>query len=251
VRRIALRIAYDGTGFAGWQIQKEERTVQAVVESAVSEVCGRETGVTASGRTDSGVHAAGQVCHFDAGDEGPPGERFSLALNRLLPADVRVLSSARVGEDFHARFRARRREYRYYLLEGRTADPFSRPYCLLRAALPPLRWLNRCASLFVGTHDFSSFAAEKDENEHKVRTVLSSVFYPEGPYLVYRVVGHSFLWKMVRTMVGTVLELAERSGSPEELVRILQMRDRRSAGATAPARGLFLHRVYYDERLFG
>jgi len=250
VRRIALRVAYDGTEFAGWQVQRDERTVQGVIEASLAEVCKKGINVVASGRTDSGVHARGQVCHFDAGESGPPGERFSQALNRLLPPDVRVTASAAVDTEFHARYRAIMREYRYYLLEGRCSDPFQRPYCYLRASLPSLEQLNRFAAPLVGSHDYTSFAAEKDENESKCRTVTSCAFFPEGSYTVFRILGHSFLWKMVRTIVGTILELGEGGGSPPDLERILDARDRKSAGATAPSRGLFLHRVYYDEKPF-
>ena len=248
--RIALLAAYDGTNFAGWQVQKDERTVQAELERALSRVCNERIPVTASGRTDSGVHASGQVCHFDEGESGPPGDRYYLALNQHLPGDVRVLDSAEVDSGFHARFRARHREYRYYLIEGRAASPFQRPYSWLRSSLPPVAELNRYASVFTGTHDFTSFAAEKDENESKIRSIGSCAFYVRGSYTVFRVVGRSFLWKMVRTMVGTILELADRGEGPEELRAILERRDRRSAGSTAPARGLFLHRVYYDEPIF-
>lgn len=250
MRRIALELAYDGTGFAGWQVQNNERTVQEELERGIEKVCRTKIRVTGSGRTDSGVHACGQICHFDTEDKGPPDEKFFLALNRHLPEDLRVLKSCRVEESFHARYKARKREYRYYLLRGQTASPFQRPYCYLRSSTAPIDKLNRYASLLVGTHDFSSFAAEKDENENKVRTVLSSAFYTEGPYTVFRITGRSFLWKMVRTIVGTVLELSDRGAEPEEIRQILYSKNRKSAGATAPARGLFLHRVEYDERLF-
>ncbi|MFO7849509.1 MAG: tRNA pseudouridine(38-40) synthase TruA [Spirochaetia bacterium] len=250
MRRIALLVAYDGSDFAGWQVQNNERTVQRELERGVSKVCDKEIRVTASGRTDSGVHASGQICHLDVEGTGPPGDKFFLALNRHLPGDVRVLKSGRVEDTFHARYNARRREYRYYIQRGRAASPFQRPYSYLRSSVASLERLNRYASVLVGTHDFSSFAAEKDENENKVRTVLSSAFYTEGPYTVFRIVGISFLWKMVRTIVGTILELSERDAEPEEIRRILYDKRRKSAGATAPARGLFLHRVEYDKRLF-
>jgi tRNA pseudouridine38-40 synthase len=250
VRRIALLVAYDGTDFAGWQVQRNERTVQAEVQRSIAEVCPAPARVVASGRTDAGVHAAGQVCHFDTDERGPEGSSFFLALNRHLPKDVRILRSAEVNGRFHARYWAQKREYRYYLLKGRAADPFQRPYCCLRSALPRPEQLNRYASLFAGRHDFTSFAAEKDENESKIRTILSAAFFLDGPYTVFRVVGHSFLWKMVRTMVGTVLDLAEHEAEAVELRRIMEGRDRRLAGGTAPARGLFLHRVDYDERPF-
>lgn len=250
MRRIALRLAYDGTNFAGWQVQRSERTVQAELETALQRVCRSPVKLIASGRTDSGVHAVGQVCHFETGDEGPPGSKFYLALNRHLPADVRALGSAEVREDFHARYDAKQREYRYYLLKGRAATPFQRPYCYALASLPPLRLLNRYTLPLTGRHDFSSFAAEKDENENKVRRLSACVFVQEGPYTVLHISGDAFLWKMVRTIVGTILECAGRKADSDELREIMGKRDRKCAGTTAPSRGLFLHRVRYDERIF-
>lgn len=250
MRRVALLVSYDGTNYAGWQVQKSERTVQEVMERAVARVCKEELRITASGRTDSGVHALGQVCHFETGGKGPPGKKFSLALNKELPGDVRVLRSIEAEGDFHARYSARGREYRYFLVGGEMCTPFQRRYSYLRRKLPPIELLNRYASLFTGRRDFTSFAAEKDENESKIRTVYSCCFFYEGPYIVFRVVGDSFLWKMVRTMLGTILELAEKDITPKRITRILEDRDRKSAGATAPARGLFLYRVQYDGRLF-
>ncbi len=245
-RRIALQLAYDGGAYAGWQIQTGSRSVQGTVEEALYHMHGRRVPLIGSGRTDSGVHARGQVAHFDTDVSSIPAEKFVLALNRHLPGDVRILFSREVPADFHARFHARRREYRYYLLPQRVADPFQRPYCWARHDLPSAMQLNRYAASLTGRRDFTSFAAERDESESKVRRVESAACYPEGPFIVFRVVGNAFLWKMVRTLVGTMVEQALVGRGPQAMERILAKRRRDAAGATAPARGLFLHGVYYD-----
>jgi tRNA pseudouridine38-40 synthase len=245
LRRIALRIAYDGSAYAGWQIQARERSVQGSLEEALERMHGRRIPLTGAGRTDSGVHARGQVAHFDTDIPGIPGEKVAPALNRLLPPDIRILASREVPADFHARYRAVRREYRYYLLPRRIADPFQRPYCWARGDLPDPALLNRYAGPLTGRRDFTSFAAERDPSTSKVRLLESAAFYPEGPYTLFRVVGNAFLWRMVRTIVGTIVEQAVSGADPREMERIIAARNRAAAGATAPARGLFLHGVYY------
>lgn len=245
MRRIALRLAYDGTAYAGWQIQAAETSVQGTLEAALARIHERRVVLTGAGRTDSGVHARGQAAHFDTDMAGIPGRKFALALNRYLPGDIRVMSSREVPEDFHARFDAYRREYRYYLLPGRIVDPFQRPYCWARWDLPSPVTLNRYAARIVGTRDFSSFAAERDPSDSKVRRVESAAFYPAGPYTVFRIAGNAFLWKMVRTAVGTIVEQAAAGADPLRIEEILAARNRNAAGATAPARGLFLHGVWY------
>jgi tRNA pseudouridine38-40 synthase len=246
VRRIALRLAYDGTAYAGWQMQATERSVQGTVESALQRIHGQRVSLTGSGRTDSGVHARGQVAHFDTDMEGIPAEKFSLALNRHLPGDIRVMSSRQVPPDFHARYSACWREYRYYLLPRRIADPFQRPFCWARRDLPGPPVLNRYAAGLTGSRDFTSFAAERDESKSKVRRIRSAAFYPAEGFTVFRIVGNAFLWRMVRALVGTIVERAVRGDDPAVMEEILAAGSRDAAGAAAPARGLFLHGVYYD-----
>ncbi|HDQ13447.1 MAG TPA: tRNA pseudouridine(38-40) synthase TruA [Sediminispirochaeta sp.] len=245
--RIKLVLAYDGSEYCGWQIQRGQPSIQERTQSALSELTGESVALVASGRTDSGVHARAQVCHFDVEKARIPSDRYWLALNRLLPRDIRALHSTEVHPDFHARFSALRREYRYYLLDGRVAQPFQDRYVVADSRLPALPILDSYARILPGIHDFSTFAAAGDPSNSPVRRIFAAGFYPQGEYTVFRIVGNAFLWRMVRSLVGTMLELGRRRASEEEFRRILQAGDRSSAGPTAPARGLFLHKVTYDE----
>lgn len=241
-------LSYDGTDFFGWQTQRQGRTVQAVVEQALERIHKHPVHVHAAGRTDSGVHAAGQVINFFTDIDSIPAEKFAPALNSILPFDVRALSSEEVDESFHARFDARLREYRYYIYPRPIVPPYYRRYCHWISYNPQLARLNRMASYVVGTHDFTSFTALGDPNPSKVRTVQSAVFFAEGPFLVFRITGISFLWHMVRNLVGTFLKIDQAGKPPEQVRDILKGKNRDLAGDTVKASGLFLYRVEYDDR---
>jgi len=244
--RIKVTIAYDGTHYAGWQIQPKDPTVQAEVERAAAAVLNQKVAVVASGRTDSGVHAHGQVCHFDSPNDGIPPEKYSLALNRHLPQDIRVLESRLVANDFHARYSAIAREYRYYLLQSRIAEPFDRPYCYSHSQLPPVALLDAYAACLVGVHDFTTFSAIGDESISKVRAVHSASVFMQRGVMVFRIVGNAFLWRMVRSLVGTMLELGRAGEEPHNMAQLIRRQERTAAGATAPPQGLFLHKVSYE-----
>jgi len=243
--RIKLTIAYDGTRYAGWQVQPKDPTVQEKVEKAVAEVLNQRVPVVASGRTDSGVHARGQVCHLDSPNENMPAEKYSLALNRHLPPDIRVIESEAVAEDFHARYSAKSREYRYYMLPHRTVQPFYRPYCYSNSGLPPVELLDQYAACIVGVHDFTTFSAVGDESPSKIREIFAASVYMQRGVLVLRIVGNAFLWRMVRSLTGTMLDLGRAGEAPHSMAELLQRKDRSAAGTTAPAHGLFLHKVSY------
>jgi tRNA pseudouridine38-40 synthase len=247
MRKIRLRVAYEGTRFAGWQTQKTERTVQAALEAALEKVCGVRTPVTGAGRTDAGVHATGQVAHFQTGRDSIPAGKFADALNGNLPHDVRVLESREAPEDFHARFRAVLRVYRYYLYNTPVGLPHLRHFAWRVRRPLDLERLNRLASVLVGEHDFTSFAAAGDPTENKVRTVATSHFSRAGEFIVYHIAAPSFLWRMVRTIVGSIVECALDGRDADDLRLILEARNRLHAGRTAPARGLFLEEVRYHD----
>lgn len=245
-RRIRLDLSYDGTGFSGWQRQNEGRTVQGEIEKALSKLHGGSfVGLVGSGRTDAGVHASCQVAHFDSPGSSIPSGRFAQALNSHLPRDVRIHESWEVPGNFHARYDAVMRLYRYYIVSPRSQKAYMRNYslsCFMELDLPAL---NNLAMVLLGSHDFTSFAAARDPSQSKVRRIYSASFLKEGPFTVFRVAGNAFLWKMVRTMVGTILDLYEKGKGPESLWEILEARDRRLAGPCAPSRGLFLDKVVY------
>jgi len=246
--RIKLLLAYDGTRYCGWQIQPNQPTVQQSVELALRKVTGENIAVTASGRTDSGVHARGQVCHFDISSGSIPPEKFSLALNRFLPGDIRILESGETDMSFHARYSAISREYRYYLMCARISDPFAGPFVYAHSRIPPLPRLDEYASVLIGQHDFTTFSAAGDVSESKTRHVYAASFFPEKDRIVFRIVGNAFLWRMVRSITGTIMELGRLDAPAERLRDLIEARDRSMAGPTAPAKGLFLHKVVYDAR---
>jgi len=245
-RNIRLVLAYDGTDFEGWQVQSRGRTVQGVLEEALLRMHGHPVRVLAAGRTDSGVHATGQVASFRTDIASIPGRRFSDAVNAYLPRDVRVLCSDEVAWEFHARRSARQRVYRYYTVCGPVLLPHLRAYRHWMRRSPDLARLNEMAAVLVGEHDFTCFSAEGDANHSKMRRVDVSAFHREGDTLVYTIAATSFLWKMVRTIMGTLFLLEEQGMGARELRLIMEAGSRANAGATAPAKGLFLERVVYD-----
>jgi tRNA pseudouridine38-40 synthase len=254
-RPIKLVVAYDGTDFGGWQRQKNARSVQEELEKALEKMHGSPVRLTGAGRTDSGVHARGQAAGFFTDIASIPAEKFALALNRLLPQDIRVLSSAEGSADFHARFDASLRRYRYFMSFGPTQDASARRYAWSLGRRPSLRALNPMASVLLGEHDFSAFASAKDISLSKSRFVAESAFWYEGENLVYQVAANAFLWRMVRSFVGTLIFLESQVSCPEEgvarLKGILEGGRREDAGPTAPPYGLFLWDVEYGPREHG
>ena len=250
MRNIRLALAYDGTDFSGWQIQKSGRTVQGVLQDALQRIVSAPVRVTAAGRTDAGVHATNQVANFYTSRESIPAERFADAINAHLPHDVRVLESRTVPTGFSSRRSAKCRVYRYYLTAGPVGFPHLRRYSYQVRRNLDVRCLNRMASVILGEQDFTVFAAAGDANLSKTRRVVASCFYPAGPYLVYEIAADAFLWKMVRSIVGTIIELATSGGDEQALADTLASGDRSRAGQTAPARGLFLEKVVYDSETF-
>ncbi|ADK80778.1 tRNA pseudouridine(38-40) synthase TruA [Sediminispirochaeta smaragdinae] len=245
-------VAYDGRKFSGWQVQREDRTVQGVIEAALESMEKQKVRVFAAGRTDSGVHARGQVVHFDTSLSSIEADKFAPALNAILPADVRIVGSYAVPDDFHARYSAKARSYRYFLYPGVCVSPLLRPYCYARRSLPSIGALNRAVSPLLGSHDFSSFSASGDPSPSKVRVIYQAVFLQHRGMIEFRITGNAFLWRMVRSIVGTALEVASAEEPARAMRLILDEKDRSLAGTTAPARGLFFWRVHYTmEQLYG
>ena len=248
VRNIKLEITYDGTDFCGWQVQKNARTVQGAIEEALSVIHKDRVTLHYAGRTDSGVHAIGQVANFYSGVDTIPAEKYVPALNRLLPDDITIVSSRQVDDDFHARYSATNRIYRYYLHPSRYCSSVQARFCYPLGRDVNVQRMNDLASVLIGKHDFSSFATETDDEMSTVRLITNSYFFAKGPYIVYHIAGNGFLRKMVRAIVGTILELERQDADGRELKTILQAKSRSEAGETAPSKGLFLHRVEYDGR---
>jgi len=262
LRNIRLIVAYDGSAYGGWQRQKNATSIQGELEAALAKMHGHALPVFAAGRTDAGVHARGQVANFYTDILSIPADRFVPALNRFLPQDIRVMSSAEADIDFHSRFDARLRRYRYFVAIGRTIDPFVLRTAYQVANAPDLGALNAAASLLLGEHDFSAFCSARDPSVSKRRNVLEASFRWErgcgtsGGFLVFEIAANAFLLRMVRSIVGSLLhweaEARAAAGSvahaAEETGLALASGDRGLAGPTAPARGLFFWNAeYYPE----
>jgi tRNA pseudouridine38-40 synthase len=238
-------ISYDGSGFSGYQVQPKKRTVQSVIEAVLTKMHkGSSVKISASGRTDAGVHAKGQVIHFDS-PLSLPVEKWELALNSMLPEDISVLSVKEADPAFHARFDANGKEYRYYLNQSPKRDPFQRNYAFHYPYPLNLEAMREASAYLLGTHDFSSFCSARTEVEDKVRTIKTIEILQDEEKVSFHFIGNGFLYNMVRILVGTLIEVGSGKRKSEEIMEILEKRDRRYAGKTAPGQGLYLWQVLY------
>ncbi len=248
MRNVRLVLSYDGTDYSGWQVQPDAPTVQGTLASAIGRLTGENVLPQGSGRTDAGVHALAQVVTFGT-ESRIPAENFVIALNDALPKSIRVMQAEDVSSDFHARKSARTKAYRYRIYRGPICPPhlarfvWHYPYPLDEVAM------QEAAKYVLGEHDFTSFAAVDPEKGTEVgsnvRRISSSAFGREGEELVYEAKGSGFLHHMVRNLVGTFLLVGKGTWKPDFVADILAARSRASAGATAPASGLWLLKVDY------
>ena len=268
VRNLKLILSYDGSEFAGWQVQPDRATVQGTLASAIGRLTGENVLPQGSGRTDAGVHALAQVASFTTASPIPI-DNWVKALNDILPASIRVLEVAEAAADFHARKSARAKTYRYRMYRGAVCPPFLARYVWHHPFPLQEDGMAEAAGLVVGEHDFTSFAAvdpermermEKDNHRGQeggtqrnaegevsnVRTIFSSVWARESDEMIYTVRGNGFLHHMVRNLVGTFLLIGKGTLAPEDFRRILASCNRSAAGPTAPASGLYLVKVEYE-----
>jgi tRNA pseudouridine38-40 synthase len=250
MRNLKLILAYDGSEFAGWQVQPDAATIQGTLASAIARITGETLLPQGSGRTDAGVHALAQVVTFPT-ESLVPTVNFGKALNDILPASVRVLQVEEAAADFHARKSARGKTYRYRIYRAAICPPFLSRYVWHYPYPLDVQAMARAAGLVEGEHDFTSFAAVDPEREREgvprsnQRRIFSSKWELEGDEFVYTVKGSGFLHHMVRNLVGTFILVGKGTLQLGDLTRILQARNRSAAGATAPASGLYLVNVEY------
>lgn len=244
MKNIKLTIEYDGTAYHGWQSQINATAVQDIVTAAIRSLTGENCNLTGSSRTDTGVHALGQVCNFFT-ESSIPADKYAFALNTLLPDDVVVRKSEEVSPDFHSRFSTTGKKYRYLfynsifpsaLLRHRTYHVF---YPLDVDAM------RQAAGYFVGTHDFAAFSATGGSVMTTVRTIMQATIERDGELIEFCVTGDGFLYNMVRIIAGTLVEVGIGKIKPDIISEIIAGRNRRKAGRTAPAQGLYLVEVYY------
>lgn len=252
--RYAILLAYDGTDYGGWQVQKNTITVQQRTEEALEKAFGKRITVTASGRTDSGVHAAGQVCHFDA-ETTIPADKLADVINRFLPPDISVLSSCAAPEDFDANRAAKKKTYAYNFYLSKRRNPLKDRYSVWVKNQLDVAKLEYISGLFVGKHNFKAYCKSGSAVKTFVREVYSvrvdALETERETDIKISVCGNGFLYNMVRTVAGTMINFAEGCLTEEEIVRSLQACDRESVGRTMPAKGLILEAVDYGFKLFG
>ncbi len=244
--RIKLTVAYDGTDFHGWQFQPEQRTVEGDLNKALSELLKEEIQVTGASRTDAGVHAYGNVAVFDTESNIPP-DRFAYALNTKLKDDVRIMKSEEVAPDFHPRYQCHNKTYEYHVCCSEIQIPTRRRYSAYTYKKPDVEKMREGAKYFVGRHDFASFQAAGSTITDTVRSIFFIDVLQDNEGIVIRVNGDGFLYNMVRIMAGTLINVGCGKILPEDCKGILEACDRKKAGPTAPACGLFLKEIFYDE----
>jgi len=248
VRHFRATVEYDGTDFAGFQWQQNFRTAQGVLESAIERRTGQSIRLTGAGRTDAGVHALGQVVSFGV-ETAIPIERMALALNSALPEDVAVSKVEETRADFNARFSASSRVYGYLILNGRVRSALWRRFSALHLEPLDVNEMQRAADLLLGERDFAAFANELQPDEPTMRNVMHCGVRRFGRFVFVRIEANAFLRGMVRTTVGTLMQVGSGARKAASIVELLETRDRRMAGPSAPAHGLCLIRVKYGERV--
>lgn len=244
-----MTIAYDGTMYSGWQIQPNAVTIQEVIENALKVVLPTPSNVWASGRTDAGVHAEGQVAHFKTSIDLDL-RKFRRSMNGLLPPDIRIMSVEPVDSEFHAQFSAKSKVYHYHITLKGCHSPFTRLYSYLIHTGFDMDRLKRAISHFLGEHDFTTFANSATEGsaaKNPVRTIYRIDIVPEPHGFRLEFEGNGFLYKMVRNITGVLVECARGKRDPDSIPALLEARDRRKIGIAAPARGLFLAEVKYEQ----
>lgn len=237
-----LVLSYDGTDYCGWQRQPDKRTIQGTLEESLAKIIGQKVSVIGAGRTDAGVHALAQVAHFQANTHLQEKELWR-ALNAILPKDIRVIGLEKVDKDFHARRQARSKVYQYRIINSPLISPFLVRYACQWSA--PLDWrsMARAAPFFIREADFSGFSSNRVLSP--IRKVTASTINKNGPEIIYTIEANGFLRYMVRTIVGTLLEIGKGKMLPPRIEEIFRTKSRSLAGPTAPAKGLCLIEVNY------
>ncbi|MEF9962488.1 MAG: tRNA pseudouridine(38-40) synthase TruA [Erysipelotrichaceae bacterium] len=241
-------VAYDGSNYCGWQTQKRGDSIEETIEKALSTMHKCQINIVGAGRTDGGVHAYGQVFHFDS-DKVIDSEHYTRGLNSLLPRDIRIQSVDQVSDDFHARFSSTAKQYDY-LISKETKNPMLQKYMKLDWAELDVEAMCQCAEVFVGTHDFTSFTSNKiDPRKSRIRTIDKIEIIKEKDYLRLIFIGNGFLRYMVRMITQVLIEAGKHTLSKDDLIYMLEAKDKDINRYKAESHGLYLMKVFYEERL--
>lgn len=245
MKNLKMTVQYDGTDYAGFQVQKGRETIQGKIQEVLQAIFGQKISIVCAGRTDAGVHAIGQVINFKT-KSNIPFRRLRWSINNMLPKDIAITEIEEMNQSFDARRDAKYREYRYYILNSPIKSPFQYRYSLLKNRNLNIEAMNKAASLLIGKHDFSAFTVSEDTNTSKVREVKElELFKERSNILVIKILADAYLKSMARTIVGTLLEFGYGNKDWPEMKVILESKNRHQVGQIAPAQGLFLYKVYY------
>lgn len=244
MRNIRLLIEYDGTMYAGWQEQKNKKSLQGTIQEAIKKLTKEEIIIAASGRTDAGVHALGQVANFFT-KSTIPAERFAMAINYHLPRDIVILKSEEVSTEFHSRYHSKGKTYIYRIENRKIPSPFERNRSYLVKKELDFEKMKRESQKFIGTHDFIAFRSTGSSAKTTIRTIYRLDLKKEGDMIIMEIEGNGFLYNMVRIIAGTLVDIG-KGRITEGVESILKSKDRARAGNTAHSCGLFLKKVFYD-----
>lgn len=244
--RVRLTISYDGTNYCGWQIQSNGITVEEVINRELTDLLKEDIAIIGASRTDSGVHAVANIAVFDTNTK-IPAEKISFALNQRLPDDIRIQKSEQVADDFHPRYCNSTKTYEYKILNRRFPDPLKRLYTHFVYMPLDVDKMKKAAEYIVGEHDFASFCSAGSQVKTTVRTVYTLDVSKENDIISIRISGNGFLYNMVRIIVGTLMKVGLGIYTPEHVKEIIDSKDRYAAGPKAPARGLTLIGIEYEE----
>lgn len=248
MKRVMLTVAYDGTNYHGWQIQPNAITIESELNKALSELFKEDIRVIGASRTDTGVHALGNIAVFDT-QARMPGDKVSYALNQRLPEDIRIVDSREVPLDFHPRHQNSRKTYEYKIYNARFSQPVMRLYSHFTYVPLDVELMKEAAAYLVGEHDFKSFCSVNTVAETTVRTIYDIQINKNEDLISIKVTGSGFLYNMVRIIAGTLMEVGRGNMKPADIPEILDAHDRAKAGPTAPACGLTLYKYEYLEDL--
>lgn len=243
--KIKLKVSYDGTNYHGWQVQPGKVTVQETIEQAISTITGEKVRVTGSGRTDAGVHAEGQVASFEISKSSVPEEKFSLALNTVLPPDIRVLESSGAKKDFHPVKSAKKKTYVYKTYRASIENPLKERYAIKISPKINVEKMREASSLLIGEHDFKAFSSSGSSVKTTIRKILSIEIEEKEQEICFYVTGNGFLYNMVRIIVGTLIKIGEGKADKNVILKAFSSKKKDELGKTLPAKGLTLKSVIY------
>ncbi len=244
MRNIKLIIEYDGKKFGGWQKQPTKLNIQGEIEQAIKEITGEDVELIASGRTDSGVHSLGQVANFKT-NSNIEIEKVAIAINSKLKKSIVIKKAEEVSEDFHARYSCKGKKYRYIINNSQQGTAIYRDLeCHIPQKLD-VEKMRKAIKYFEGEHDFKGFKASGTSSKNTIRTIYKAEIKQEGERIIIELTGSGFMYNMVRIIAGTIVDVGLRRINPEEIPRIINLKDRNKAGKTLPAHGLYLVEVYY------